>query len=367
MAGRREVEYTKKIRLYFVVPILLLLLSACGKGTEDCSVPETTEKSTKAVSIREDEEEGSTVTWEKRGDALYFSGEGRMISSEGLPWQEEKSKIYRVVIEDGVTSICDGAFSMFENLRTVKIGNSVTKIGKDAFSMCDRLTTVNFPQSLSEIGEGAFSFCDRLYDVRIPGNVRTIGKFAFLRCTRIQKFNVSPENTYFETDENGVLYRKGGQTLFLYPYGCRKTDFVVPDTVTNVSAGAFAYCDKLRSVSFPDGTKTIGESAFYNCNSLRSVILPTGLQTIASKTFANSELLEEIHLPQGLSEICEEAFDGCRGLTAMTIPEGVDVIGRFAFRGCEKLEITVLGREIATDGWDIYWVDKNVTVHYEQT
>ncbi|MBQ3215824.1 MAG: hypothetical protein IJB11_06885, partial [Oscillospiraceae bacterium] len=57
-------------------------------------------------------------TWYILGNTLTISGNGAMGDRHGfyIPWKNETSSIYRVVVEEGVTSIGSYAFSGCSNL-----------------------------------------------------------------------------------------------------------------------------------------------------------------------------------------------------------------------------------------------------------
>ena len=77
---------------------------------------------------------GDNVTFVLNDDGtLVISGSGKMSS---LPWNENKDKIIKVQIEDGVTSIVYEAFRECSGLTSITIPNSVTSIGGYAFSNC---------------------------------------------------------------------------------------------------------------------------------------------------------------------------------------------------------------------------------------
>lgn len=48
---------------------------------------------------------------------------------------------------------------------------------------------------------------------------------------------------------------------------------ILPESVTKINSQAFAYCDKLATVSMP-GVTSIGEEAFFYCTDLGSVYMP---------------------------------------------------------------------------------------------
>ncbi|MDE5871913.1 MAG: leucine-rich repeat domain-containing protein, partial [Muribaculaceae bacterium] len=50
-------------------------------------------------------------------------------------------------------------------------------------------------------------------------------------------------------------------------------DVIVPETVTEIGAGAFAGCENIESLTLP-GVTSIGEGAFEGCDNLTSILLP---------------------------------------------------------------------------------------------
>ena len=107
-------------------------------------------------------------------------------------------------------------------------------------------------------------------------------------------------------------YAVGIYSPYINIYGV--TDFEVPDGVTQISAGAFAGCDRLESVKIPDSVKVIGNDAFEGCSSLTSITIPDSVTSIG-----------------------KYAFEGCTSLTSITIPDSVTSIGRWAFHRCSSL------------------------------
>ena len=81
-----------------------------------------------------------------------------------------------LVIEDGITSIGDTAFSL-NALTSVTIPPSVTSIGEAAFRN-NKLTTVVIPSSVTAIGQGAFSY-NQLTSVILPEALSKASETAF--------------------------------------------------------------------------------------------------------------------------------------------------------------------------------------------
>ena len=89
---------------------------------------------------------------------------------------------YNVEIELNTSDIKKYLFSAADGLRTVVIPEGVTSICDNAFSNSEqsgKLTSVTLPNSLRSIGSHAFSFNYSLTSITIPEGVTSIGSYAF--------------------------------------------------------------------------------------------------------------------------------------------------------------------------------------------
>ncbi len=182
-----------------------------------------------------------------------------------------------------VTSIGDNAFLYCRGLTSVTIPNSVTSIGDYAFYNCSGLTSVTIPNSVTSIGSSAFEGCSGLTSVTIPNSVTSIGRYAFLSCSGLTSINVASGNTHYSSID-GVLYNYVQDTLIQCPGA--KTSVTIPNSITSIGGGAFAYCSGLTSVTIGNSLTSIGYSAFYECINLSSLIsLATVPPTIGNEAF----------------------------------------------------------------------------------
>ncbi len=79
---------------------------------------------------------------------------------------------------------------------------------------------------------------------------------------------------------------------------------VIPDTVKEIKADAFADCYSLVSVKFSENLEAIGDTAFYNCESLSSAIrFPESLKTIGSSAFENCWDMSYAVIPKSVEDI----------------------------------------------------------------
>jgi hypothetical protein len=116
------------------------------------------------------------------------------------------------------------------------------------------------------------------------------------------------------------------------------TDVVLPDGLTEIEDGVFAYCTGLSSIKIPASVNKIGKSAFEGCESLTDVVLPDGLTEIEDDVFACCTGLSSITIPKGVIKIGQRAFMDLLNLSRVILPIGVKTIHADAFEGCDSLQ-----------------------------
>ena len=204
------------------------------------------------------------LTWKLYEDGtLNISGKGAMkdynSDDNPSPASQKKDSVKKVVIEDGVTSIGDSAFSYCSSLTNITIPDSVTSIGDSAFSGCWDLTSITIPDSITTIGESAFSGCSGLTSITIPNSVTSIGAYAFSGCRSLTSITIPDSVTSI------------GNSSFSYCISL--TSITIPNSVTSIGTYAFSNCWYLTSITIPDSVTSIGKSAFYKCSSLTTISL----------------------------------------------------------------------------------------------
>ena len=85
-------------------------------------------------------------------------------------------------------------------------------------------------------------------------------------------------------------------------------EVVIPDSVTEIGAHAFAVCENLTSVVIPDSVTTIGDNAFAHCASLTSVAIPNSVTAIGDWAFGDCPSLTSVVIPASVTEIGYGAF-----------------------------------------------------------
>lgn len=321
-----------------------LLLAGCMAIS---AMPVAFAANTEQPAVVSDEEQkptsgtcGEQVTWSLSEDGtLTISGTGEMENysdDNESPWKDFNKQVKRIVVEQGVTSIGDRAFSYSKQLKSIAIPEGVTRIGENSFWNCENLETVTLPDSLEEIGESAFANCGKLQKIVLPKHVKTLGETVFWRCFALTDFVVDSENTVFSA-KDGVLFDKTGTKLLAYPEGNARTSYTIPEGVTSIDDWAFQANDILEQVQFSDTVQSIGEHAFYQCNKLTDVTIPSNVVEMGCDVFMDCSALMRATLPDNWTEVPEGIFYNCKSLKYVHIPADAQVIGEGAFSECEQL------------------------------
>ena len=228
---------------------------------------------------------------------------------EGLPVKSTRDwafadckSLTSISVPDSVNAIGNGAFSGCSSLASINIPNSVTTIRGSAFCNCLSLTSITIPESVTSIEIAAFSGCSSLTNITIPDLVDTIGDHAFYNCSSLTNITVSENNKYFSS-LNGVLFNKDKTELITYPNGNERTEYTIPDSVTSIIEGAFAYCSNLITVKIPDSVTDITDKTFYVCSSLTSVTIPDSVTHIGYNAFKYCKNLTSIIIKNPNCEI----------------------------------------------------------------
>ncbi|MBE6718867.1 MAG: leucine-rich repeat domain-containing protein [Ruminococcaceae bacterium] len=208
---------------------------------------------------------------------------------------------------DTVTVIESYAFEKAKNVEDITFSKNLKTIKSYAFQSCgirnailfdklegignfsfneSKLTSITFGKNVKTIGDSAFSWCTSLSEVSIPSATDNIGTSSFFMCTSVERYNVEEGNENYTTDSCGALFNKDMTVLMYYPVSNTGEEYVIPNTVQQISANAFSTSLNLKKVTIPDSVEMIGELAFSQCPNLSDVIYEgTKPQNIAENAF----------------------------------------------------------------------------------
>ena len=143
------------------------------------------------------EGDGSNLTWvlDDTG-TLTISGTGAMVnftSDSAVPWHDNRNSITSAVVESGITTI----------------------------------------------GDNAFSNCISLTRITIPDNVTTIAFSAFFECRQLISISVDNNNSVYSS-LSGILFNKNATEIIRYPAGLNG-GYTIPSSVTTIGCGLLLF------------------------------------------------------------------------------------------------------------------------------
>lgn len=284
--------------------------------------------------------ENVTFSYNTETQVLTISGSGDMDSAPRL----DNYIIRKVIIEHGITSICDNAFQGQSNIRNVDIPSSVARIGDMAFSGILSLEELILPEGVKYIGRSAFSSCYEVKSLRIPNSVIDIAGGAFDMTgwwidqpdglVYLDSWLLGSKGEYAEhrdsvaVDEGtkgiagDVFYEREHLIYVSLPnslkfisrdaFQHRGTDLevlAIPDNVIHIGDNAFAGV-YIHKGTIPNSVMHIGYYAFSSCN-FKDLVLPKNLVYMGIGAFAYCDSLKSATIPESLSSISESAFSFC--------------------------------------------------------
>ncbi len=280
---------------------------------------------------------GEHLNWLLTSEGLLIlDGWGDMTSH---PWQNitvnnvlyPVSKITAIRIPEGVTSLCEYAFSGLTGLTKAIVPHSVQSIGQRVFQGCWNMTSLTVP----------FIGASR-------EDSRTLGYF----------FGNGDKSEYSYTIDGETVYRSSAPANLATVQVTDAREIAAGafyhDLLTNKNNSAFI---SFKNILLNDGIEAIGRLAFYYQADLQSIILPANLKTIGPSCFYGCSSLGTISFPDGMTEIPDLMFYGCTGLKSYTIPPQVTRIGNCAFSGCSFSSFTVpdtvqeIGEKVFNECW----------------
>lgn len=240
------------------------------------------------------------------------------------------------------------AFWIDSVLKYTLIGNGYAVSKGDRIDLVTELTVPALYKgvNVTMLAGGAFSDCGSLTEINLPDTVMSISaETAFSGCSNLTAVNVyavDGNRSVRYTSRDGVLFDNGDtanphapQPVFMP--AAKTGEYRIPDGVEIIPRSAFAN-SKLSKIVIPASVKEIGAEAFANCAELTSIVFEQPKAGVSASALS----------------IGDRAFLNCTELTFVTLPARLDSIslGRYtidgetlsttgatdAFLGCTNLE-----------------------------
>jgi hypothetical protein len=185
---------------------------------------------------------------------------------------------------------------------------------------------VRIPEGVIALEDSIFSYNDAVTSIYIPKSVSRITPEIFSFCTNLRSIQVD-ENNHHYFSQNGVLYNVNKTTLITYPAKKEGKTFSIPGTVKAIEAGAFFYCENLRTIDMPISVEEIGDNAFVLCNNLSYIKIPAKVHKIGAKAFMGCLNMEAIEVQwNNPIKVPVDAFNNIRFSSCqLVVPDSINM------------------------------------------
>jgi len=127
------------------------------------------------------------------------------------------------------------------------------------------------------------------------------------------------------------------------------TSIVLPNTLTRLGNGSFAFVTGITDVKIPEKVRYIGQACFTNCSNLSKITLPAEIDTLGTGVFAYTSIASA-SIPKGITALPDQLFEGCTKLAECDIPEGIKSFGFQAFQNNSSLKSITLPSSLESIG-----------------
>lgn len=248
---------------------------------------------------------GKSISWTLSDEGtLTVTGTGGLefdIDGWSVPWNEYRSSIKSVVIEDGITRIGEWLFRDCVNLTDVTIPEGVSGISWGAFYGCTRLTDVSLPKSVKYIGHDAFYNCDQLTVITFPADT-VVEHSAFEDCDGLT------EVTFLGNAE---------LDCFAFADCVNLTEVTVLGSASGIEEAAFQNCPSLARLTFGGAAPAFAEFAFVDVTAVVTYPCNNATWTPEKRQDYGGTLTwkADHHYQNGNCTLCGNDFPTVRGLT----------------------------------------------------
>lgn len=192
------------------------------------------------------------------------------------------------------------SFCLNKGVKKVVVPSTVSEIQYSAFASSN-IEEFEIHEGVSYICEAAFSGLDKCANLHIPASAVEIEPATFSFSYGLENIEVDENNPAYAS-RNGVFFDKEMTTLLAYPGGRLDESYTTEPGVTTIGPMAFAGDINLTSVTLSEDINCIQDMAFTQTEALIEVYcMPTNLTDVETYAFLSETLMAEgtLYVPEG--------------------------------------------------------------------
>ena len=245
---------------------------------------------------------------------------------------------------------------------------TVTEVAGDTRYPCKDVTSVKLPETIVKLGNVCF-YGAKLTEINIPKNVSEISHTAWAGLDAVPECKVVTENTYFDSDDNGVLYTEGKAELRSVPSNIAtktgNSTYTVNSAVTSIALSAFSSNPGLKKVILPPNLEKVEEgwpSIAATSQLEEFAMTPSSTAKYEVKDgvlfkkepsklvlYPHAKNMANYTVPAGVKEMASYGIAGNGNMTSINLNE-VTKVETSAIVDIAKLKTIKLPKDIKKDG-----------------
>lgn len=259
-------------RIYKFITIMLVAVMVLSYWSE-CGITTNVYAAKHATATKNTKQ---NVKWKLKKGVLTIYGKGKMPNNMTFEYEKYKGKIKKVIIKEGVESVCDNAFYFIKSIKEVQFPKSLKQIGENAFEY-NKLKKVDLKSKVKIKENGLELYHAKYINIPIKGGKISL-KNGVMNITGKGEIPISVGNAYVKEINIG----KGITALPMWAFSgsANLKKLKISKTVEEINANAFSKTG-LKEINIPSGVKRIGPNIFSECSKLTKVTMPGEFEFIA--------------------------------------------------------------------------------------
>ncbi|MDD5993626.1 MAG: leucine-rich repeat domain-containing protein, partial [Clostridiales bacterium] len=170
---------------------------------------------------------------------------------------------------------------------------------EDIFAGNSKIKKVVMEEGVTSIGDDAFAYCNNINTVSIPS---TLEKWGRMSEATIQKYSVADDNRLYQVREDNSLYSKDGKVLIDCASNDDATSYEVPEGVEKIGGFAFDGGNSLVKLTLQGENLVLEDYALFHPY-IEFIEIKEGVKSLGKNSSVGGVIINEIDLPSTVIDI----------------------------------------------------------------